>query len=84
MGLAGRTQLCQGEREGGGGPTEIQLIEDGKEIQGEPRVECTTLHGIQDTANDDDPPAIEQTCVLSNGRLFYLCLLHARLSCFRI
>ena len=51
-----------GEREGqrGGGPTEVQLGENGEKIQSEPGVERPALHGVLDAADDHDPPAIEK------------------------
>ena len=54
-----RLELGQREGQGGRGPTELQLVEHRQKVQREPRVVGAALHGIEDAADDDDPPAVE-------------------------
>jgi hypothetical protein len=56
-----RLELGEREGQGGGGATEVHLIEHRQEVEREPRVVGPALHRIEDAADDHDPPAVENT-----------------------
>jgi hypothetical protein len=57
----GRLQFGERERQRGRGPAQVQLGEDGKEVEREPGVERPALHRVLNAADEHDPPAVEHT-----------------------
>src|SRR5262249_26982810 len=54
-------ELGERERQRGRGAREVELVQHRQEVQRETGIIGAPLHGVEDAADDDDPPAVEET-----------------------